>query len=77
MIPKTMNAAVFRGSRPNGALPLSLENVPVPTPGDGETLLKVLACGVCLLDGGLARMGSQTYAETRLKVGSRARGSRA
>lgn len=50
MIPKTMNAAVFRGSRPDGELPLSLENVPLPTPGDGETLLKVLACGVCRTD---------------------------
>lgn len=50
MIPKTMNAAVFRGSPPNGELPLSLETVPVPTPGDGETLLKVLACGVCRTD---------------------------
>lgn len=50
MISKTMNAAVFRGRRLNGELSVSLESVPVPTPGSGETLLKVLACGVCRTD---------------------------
>lgn len=50
MIPKTMNAAVFRGPLPNGELPASLENVPLPAFGSEETLLKVLACGVCRTD---------------------------
>ncbi|MGB7873733.1 MAG: zinc-dependent alcohol dehydrogenase family protein [Anaerolineales bacterium] len=31
-------------SNPN---PLSLEDVPEPTPGEGEVLIKVAACGVC------------------------------
>ena len=50
MIPKTMDAAVFRGPQPNGGLPVSLENVPLPVSGGEETLLKVLACGVCRTD---------------------------
>ncbi len=50
MIPKTMNAAVFRGPLSNGELPASLENVPLPAFGSEETLLKVLACGVCRTD---------------------------
>ncbi len=30
--------------------PLSIENVPVPQPGDGEVLLQIEACGVCHSD---------------------------
>jgi propanol-preferring alcohol dehydrogenase len=30
--------------------PLSIEDVPMPVPGPGEALLKVLACGVCRTD---------------------------
>lgn len=42
----TMKAAVVRkfGS------PLSIEDVPVPVPGPGEILVKVMACGVCHTD---------------------------
>lgn len=46
MIPKTMNAAVVRefGSS------LRLEEMPVPTPGYGEVLVKIVASGVCHTD---------------------------
>ncbi|WPX22979.1 MULTISPECIES: alcohol dehydrogenase AdhP [unclassified Mucilaginibacter] len=30
--------------------PLVIENVPVPTPGDNQVLVKVIACGVCHTD---------------------------
>ena len=30
--------------------PLVIENVPVPTPGDNQILVKVIACGVCHTD---------------------------
>ncbi|HSV85258.1 MAG TPA: zinc-dependent alcohol dehydrogenase family protein [Levilinea sp.] len=31
-------------------LPLTLEDLPIPTPGPGQLLLRVLACGVCRTD---------------------------
>lgn len=43
---KTMRAAVVRAF----GKPLSIENVPVPVPGPGEILVKVIACGVCHTD---------------------------
>ncbi len=43
-----MRAAVLR--TPGGKDPLAIEEVPVPVPGQGEALLKVLACGVCRTD---------------------------
>jgi alcohol dehydrogenase, propanol-preferring len=43
---KTMKAAVVRRL---GA-PLSIEEVPVPTPGPGEVLVKIMATGVCHTD---------------------------
>lgn len=45
-IPQTMKAAVVRAF---GA-PLVLEDVPVPTPGPGEVLVRVVASGVCHTD---------------------------
>ena len=30
--------------------PLSIEDVPIPAPGPGQVLLRVLACGVCHTD---------------------------
>ena len=45
-----MRAAVFH---PNLATPgnwLSVEDLPQPTPGPGQVLLKVVACGVCRTD---------------------------
>jgi alcohol dehydrogenase, propanol-preferring len=46
MIAKTMKAAVVH----RFGEPLVIENVPVPVPGPGELLVKVLACGVCHTD---------------------------
>jgi len=43
---KTMRAAVLRKLR----TPLKIEEVPIPTPGPGELLIKVVACGVCHSD---------------------------
>jgi propanol-preferring alcohol dehydrogenase len=46
MIAKTMMAAVVH----QFGEPLVIENVPVPVPGPGELLVKVIACGVCHTD---------------------------
>jgi alcohol dehydrogenase, propanol-preferring len=43
---KTMKAAVVRAF----GKPLTIEEIPVPVPGPGEVLVKVLACGVCHTD---------------------------
>jgi propanol-preferring alcohol dehydrogenase len=43
---KTMKAAVVR----TFGEPLTIEEVPVPTPGPGEVLVKVITCGVCHTD---------------------------
>jgi len=43
---QTMKAAVVH----TFGKPLVIEDVPVPTPGRGELLVKVLACGVCHTD---------------------------
>ena len=45
-MPKTMKAAVVRAL----GQPLSIEEVPVPTPGVGEVLVKIMASGVCHTD---------------------------
>ncbi|ANB17773.1 alcohol dehydrogenase AdhP [Dokdonella koreensis] len=45
-MPKMMKAAVVRAF----GQPLSIEDVPVPTPGAGEILVKIAACGVCHTD---------------------------
>ncbi|HYA35469.1 MAG TPA: alcohol dehydrogenase catalytic domain-containing protein, partial [Candidatus Binataceae bacterium] len=36
-----MRAAVMRNKK------LVVDNIPVPTPGPGEALVKTLACGIC------------------------------
>ncbi|MEO8683684.1 MAG: alcohol dehydrogenase catalytic domain-containing protein, partial [Devosia sp.] len=43
---KTMKAAVVRAF----GKPLTIEDVPIPVPGPGEILVKVVACGVCHTD---------------------------
>ncbi|WP_459672903.1 alcohol dehydrogenase AdhP [Acidisoma sp. 7E03] len=43
---QTMKAAVVRAF----GQPLAIEDVPVPTPGPGQLLVKVMACGVCHTD---------------------------
>ena len=42
----TMKAAVLRAFR----TPLQIEQVPMPEPGPGDLLIKVVACGVCHSD---------------------------
>lgn len=46
MIVQTMKAGVVR----RFGEPLTIEDVPVPAPGPGELLVKVMACGVCHTD---------------------------
>jgi len=43
---KTMRAGVVRAF----GKPLSIEEIPIPTPGPGEVLIKVVATGVCHTD---------------------------
>jgi alcohol dehydrogenase, propanol-preferring len=43
---KTMKAAVVRAF----GKPLEMEELPIPTPGSGEVLVRVSACGVCHTD---------------------------
>ncbi|GAA5146100.1 zinc-binding dehydrogenase [Microbacterium pseudoresistens] len=45
-IPNTMKAAVLAGTDPS----LSLMEIPTPSPGPGEVLVRVIACGVCHTD---------------------------
>ncbi len=45
-----MRAVVLRNPGPLSSNPLSIEELPIPKPGPGEVLLKVLACGVCRTD---------------------------
>ena len=43
---KTMKAAVVHGF----GRPLTIDDIPIPDPGPGELLVKVIACGVCHTD---------------------------
>ena len=43
---KTMKAAVVHGF----GRPLTIDDIPIPDPGPGESLVKVIACGVCHTD---------------------------
>ncbi len=45
-----MKAAVFDSNSAHSEPWLSIEDLPVPQPGPGEVLLKVIACGVCRTD---------------------------
>jgi propanol-preferring alcohol dehydrogenase len=45
-----MKAAVLTTPQPIANRPLKLEDIPVPTPAEGQVLLRVLACGVCRTD---------------------------
>lgn len=45
-----MRAAIFRKPAPPGEKVLSIEEVPMPEPKEGESLLRILACGVCRTD---------------------------
>ena len=45
-IPATMRAMVMAAA----GKPLELKEVPVPTPGPGQVLIRIQACGVCRTD---------------------------
>ena len=45
-----MKAMLLSGIRPVSASPLALAELPVPSPGQGELLVKVAACGICRTD---------------------------
>jgi len=45
-----MRAAILRRPAPIGTRPLEIANIPEPSAGAGEVLLRVRACGVCRTD---------------------------
>ena len=45
-----MRAMSFRAPAPVERRPLQLTDVPIPTPGPGQVVVRVLACGVCRTD---------------------------
>ena len=49
-IPATMRAMQLAAPAPVAEAPLRLARLPVPEPGPGQVLLRVLACGVCRTD---------------------------
>jgi len=49
-IPATMRAMRLAAPAPAAEAPLRLVELPVPEPGPGKVLLRVLACGVCRTD---------------------------
>jgi propanol-preferring alcohol dehydrogenase len=49
-IPETMRAMGLAAPAPAEEAPLRLVELPVPEPGPGQVLLRVLACGVCRTD---------------------------
>jgi propanol-preferring alcohol dehydrogenase len=48
--PATMRATQLAAPAPVAEAPLRLVELPVPSPGPGQVLLRVLACGVCRTD---------------------------
>lgn len=50
LIPETMRAMQLAAPAPAAEAPLRLVELPVPEPGPGQVLLRVLACGVCRTD---------------------------
>jgi propanol-preferring alcohol dehydrogenase len=49
-VPVTMRAMQLAAPAPVAEAPLRLVELPVPEPGPGQVLLRVLACGVCRTD---------------------------
>jgi len=45
-----MKAAVLAGPASIASRPLEIRDIPIPTPGPGQVLLRVRACGVCRTD---------------------------
>lgn len=60
-----MKAAVFRGPHQ----PLSVEEVPTPTPGRGEILIRVAGCGVCHTDLHYTDHGTPTFKQPPMILG--------
>ncbi|TDA33376.1 MAG: alcohol dehydrogenase, partial [Hadesarchaea archaeon] len=42
-----MRAAVLRRTAPVEESPLSLEELPTPSPDEGEILIRISVCGIC------------------------------
>jgi 6-hydroxycyclohex-1-ene-1-carbonyl-CoA dehydrogenase len=66
-----MQAAVFHGAHQ----PLVLEDVPRPSPGEGEVLVRVAACGVCHTDLHYVDHGVKTFMAPPLILGHEAAGT--
>ncbi len=66
-----MKAAVFH--EPNK--PLSVEEIPTPTPGAGEVLIKVAGCGVCHTDLHYIDHGVPTFKKPPLVLGHEVSGT--
>lgn len=60
-----MRAAVLRDGRM-----VYRDDVPEPTPGQGQVLVEVLACGICGSDLHFAAHGEQVLAATRSMAGT-------
>jgi 6-hydroxycyclohex-1-ene-1-carbonyl-CoA dehydrogenase len=66
-----MKAALFLGPH----RPLELAEVPVPTPGTGEVLVKVAGCGLCHTDLHYIDHGVETFKPPPLILGHEAAGT--
>jgi len=66
-----MKAAIFYGPKE----PLRLENIPAPTPGAGEMLIKVAACGLCHTDLSYIDHGVPTFKKPPLVLGHEVSGT--
>jgi 6-hydroxycyclohex-1-ene-1-carbonyl-CoA dehydrogenase len=60
-----VKAAVFHG----GGKPLNVEDVPTPSPGPGQVLIKVAGCGVCHTDLHYIDHGTPTFKDPPMILG--------
>ncbi len=65
-----MKAAVFHGK----GVGLKIEDIPVPSAGDGQILVKVAACGVCHTDLHYIEHGVPTFKKPPIVLGHEASG---
>ncbi len=66
-----MKAAVYHG----GGKPLVVSEVPIPTPGAGEVLMRVAACGLCHTDLHYMDHGVPTFKTPPIVLGHEAAGT--
>jgi alcohol dehydrogenase, propanol-preferring len=66
-----MKAALFYGAK----RPLTIEEIPTPTPGAGEVLVKVAACGLCHTDLHYIDHGTPTFKNPPLVLGHEVSGT--